>query len=50
MIIGFLPLDSRPCTFDFPIQLAHEAGAQVIFPPEGYVSKYRETPDISRNL
>ena len=28
MIIGFLPLDSRPCTYDFPVQLAKQAGAQ----------------------
>ena len=50
MIIGFLPLDSRPCTCDFPIQLAQQADVKIIVPPEGYVSKYRETPDISRNL
>ncbi len=50
MIIGFLPIDSRPCTCDFPVQLAHAAGAQVILPPAGNISKYRETPDISRNI
>ncbi len=50
MIIGLLPIDSRPCTCDFPVQLAHAAGAQVILPPAGNISKYRETPDISRNI
>ncbi|MBQ1256031.1 MAG: DUF4127 family protein, partial [Clostridia bacterium] len=50
MIIGFLPLDSRPCTCDFPLQLSQQADVKIIVPPEGYISKYRETPDISRNL
>ncbi len=50
MIIGFLPLDSRPCTYDFPVQLARQAGAQMILPPEGYISKYRESTDTLRNL
>ena len=50
MIIGFLPLDSRPCTYDFPVQLAKQAGAQVILPPKGYILDYKEQSDTARNL
>lgn len=50
MIIGFLPLDSRPCTYDFPVQLACQAGAKVILPPKGNISKYTEPSDASKNL
>ncbi len=50
MIIGFLPLDSRPCTYDFPVQLALKPGAQVILPPEGYISEYRDPSDTKRNI
>lgn len=50
MIIGFLPLDSRPCTYDFPVQLALNSGAQVILPPEGYISEYKDPSDTERNL
>ena len=50
MIIGFLPLDSRPCTFDFPVQLACQAGAKVILPPKGNIAKYTEPSDASKNL
>lgn len=50
MTIGFLPLDSRPCTYDFPVQLAQQAGAQVIVPPAGYISEYKSPSDTSRNL
>lgn len=50
MTIGFLPLDSRPCTYDFPVQLAHQAGAKVLLPPAGYISEYRSPSDTLRNL
>ncbi len=50
MKIGFLPLDSRPCTYDFPVQLARQAGAEVILSPEGYISEYRSQADTARNL
>ena len=50
MVIGFLPLDSRPCTYDFPVQLARQSGAQVILPPAGHISEYRAQCDVSKNL
>ena len=50
MIIGFLPLDSRPCTYDFPVQLAKQAGAQVILPPKGFIAEYKDVSDTARNL
>ena len=50
MKIGFLPLDSRPCTYDFPVQLAHQAGAEVILPPDGYISEYRQPSDTKKNI
>lgn len=50
MIIGFLPLDSRPCTYDFPVQLARQAGAQVVLPPEGFLADYMDVSDTQRNL
>ena len=50
MTIGFLPLDSRPCTYDFPVQLAHQCGAQIILPPAGYISEYKSPSDTSKNL
>lgn len=31
--IGFVPLDNRPCTKDFPNQIAQIASAQVLLPP-----------------
>lgn len=40
MVIGFLPLDSRPCTYDFPVQLARQSGARVLLPPKGSISFY----------
>lgn len=48
--IGFLPLDSRPCTYDFPVQLAKQAGAEVLLPPKGYIAEYHDLPDTARNL
>ncbi len=50
MMIGFLPLDSRPCTYDFPVQLARQAGAEVILPPKGYISEYKQPSDTKKNI
>ena len=51
--IGFLPLDTRPCTYDLPVQLARLAGAQVLLPPRGMMGSYKEaspTEELARWL
>ena len=45
MIIGFLPLDTRPCTYDLPVQLARQAGATVRLPPQGMMRHYKTGSD-----
>lgn len=44
--IGFIPLDTRPCTYDFPVQLARQAGAEVMLPPAGLMAHYKTGSDI----
>ncbi len=45
-VIGFLPLDTRPCTYDFPIELAQIYGAKIIYPPRDILANFRDEPDI----
>lgn len=47
MIVGFLPLDSRPCTYDIPVQLARQAGAEVLLPPEELMGNYKNGSDVN---
>lgn len=46
MVIGFLPLDTRPCTYDMPVQLARQAGAKVLFPPREKMGFYKTGSDF----
>ena len=46
MIVGFLPLDTRPCTYDMPVQLARQAGAKVLLPPEEWMGTYKNGSDV----
>ena len=47
MTVGFLPLDTRPCTYDLPVQLARQSGAQVLLPPQGLVAPYKQASDTA---
>lgn len=45
MVIGFLPLDTRPCTYDMPVQLARQAGARVLVPAREMMGFYKKGSD-----
>ena len=47
MTIGFLPLDTRPCTYDLPVQLARQSGARVLLPPKGLLACYKNASDTA---
>ena len=47
MTVAFLPLDTRPCTYDLPVQLARQSGAQVLLPPQGLVAPYKQASDTA---
>ena len=40
MKILYLPLDSRPCNFIFPVQMAEWAGAECLVPPREIMDRY----------
>jgi hypothetical protein len=42
MKTGLLPVDSRPCTYDFPRQLAAAAGRSLLEPPREIMDHFRE--------
>ena len=44
-IIGFLPLDTRPYTYDIPVQLVELFGARILYPPMGSLAFFREEPN-----
>lgn len=43
--IAFIPLDSRPCTYDFPVQLGRLAGAEILIPPTDMIGVYKGVTD-----
>lgn len=47
MTVAFLPLDTRPCTYDLPVQLARQSGAEVLLPPNGMVAAYKQASDTA---
>ncbi|VYU63004.1 Uncharacterised protein [uncultured Clostridium sp.] len=47
MKIGFLPLDTRPCTYDMPVQLARQARAEILLPPQGIMAHYKDESDTA---
>lgn len=48
MKVVILPLDSRPCTRDFPAQLALGGGLQPVIPPLDRMDWFRTPSDFSR--
>ena len=53
MKLTILPLDSRPCTYDIPRQLAGECGVKVSLPPRDMMDYFKRASsftDISRWL
>lgn len=40
MKIAFLPLDTRPCTYDFPVQLSKQTPAEIVLPPKDLLCSY----------
>ena len=47
MKICVLPIDSRPCTYDFAKDLAGVAGLEVVMPPIGYMGHLLEPSDFT---
>ncbi|RVU97943.1 DUF4127 family protein [Coriobacteriales bacterium OH1046] len=48
MKLAILPLDSRPCTYDFPVQLALSGGLEPCVPPLELMDWYRRPSDFCR--
>lgn len=49
MRLSLLPIDSRPCTYRFPLQLAALKGVKVTVPPLSTMDDYK-TPSIYENI
>ena len=47
-VIGFLPLDTRPCTYDFPIELAQIYGAKILYPDRNILANFRDEPNMDK--
>ncbi|MBR0317171.1 MAG: DUF4127 family protein [Synergistaceae bacterium] len=43
-VIGFIPLDTRPYTYDIPIQLGKLFGAKILYPDMDILTFFREKP------
>ena len=48
MKLVILPLDSRPCTYDFPIHLARGGGLEPCAPPLELMDWYRRPSDFHK--
>ncbi len=48
MKLAILPLDSRPCTYDFPVQLALSGGLEPCIPPLELMDWYRRPSDFCK--
>ena len=48
MKLVILPLDSRPCTYDFPVQLAQGGGLEPCVPPLELMDWYRRPSDFRK--
>ena len=50
MAIIFVPIDNRPCTMIFPMQLAEIGGYEIKIPPENLLGRFKNRGDSNEIL